>query len=155
VSGTTAIGQPAAAPRARRPFGVRLYLTLGFAAVAMIAAGFSYILISGSSDDAASERAADITVGRTVRLADRIGAHPSGASLAEIESISDPGYSAWAFDDRGHLLAERSTSSSPPGAGPPPASRCSCSGRRWRPARSRGGWTDAPTARRRAVLLTA
>ncbi len=107
MSGTTAIGQPAAAPRARRPFGVRLYLTIGFAAVAMIAAGFSYILISGSSDDAASERAADITVGRTVRLADRIGAHPTAAAAAEIDSISDPGYSAWAFDDRGRLLTPR------------------------------------------------
>ena len=46
--------------------------------MASIAAGFSYLLITGSSDEAASEQAADITVGRTVRLADRIGAHPAG-----------------------------------------------------------------------------
>ncbi len=104
MSGTTAIGQPAKAPRSRRPFGVRLYLTIGFAAVALITAGFSYVLISGSSEDAASERAADITVGRTVRLADRIGAHPLSLAPAEIESISDPGYSAWVFDEEGRLL---------------------------------------------------
>ena len=104
MSGTTAIGQPAKASGTRRPFGVRLYLTLAFAAVALIAAGFSYVLISGSSDDAASERAADITVGRTVRLADRIGSHPVGRASGEIESISDPGYSAWVFDGKGHRL---------------------------------------------------
>jgi signal transduction histidine kinase len=104
VSGTTAIGKPSKATGARRPFGVRLYLTIAFAAVALIAAGFSYVLISGSSDDAASERAADITVGRTVRLADRIGAHPVGRSTSELESISDPGYSAWVFDGQGRRL---------------------------------------------------
>lgn len=104
VSDTTAIAQPGAATRTRRPFGVRLYLTIGFAAVALITAGFSYILISGSSEDAASQRAADITVGRTVRLADRIGAHPWTLVSAELESISDPGYSAWVFDRRGQLI---------------------------------------------------
>ncbi len=104
MSGATAIGQPAKGSRTRRPFGVRLYLTLAFAAVALIAAGLSYVLISGSSDNAASERAADITVGRTVRLADRIGAHPVGRASTEIESISDPGYSAWVFDGQGHRL---------------------------------------------------
>jgi signal transduction histidine kinase len=104
VNGTTAIGQPTAASQTRRPFGVRLYLTIGFAAVALITAGFSYALISGSSENAASERSADITVGRTVRLADRIGTHPWTLARPELESISDPGYSAWAFDDRGHLL---------------------------------------------------
>ena len=107
MSGTTAIGQSAGATRTRRPFGVRLYLTIGFAAVALITAGISYILITGSSEKAASERAADITVGRTVRLADRIGAHPVSASATEVESITDPGYSAWVFGERGRLLTPR------------------------------------------------
>jgi signal transduction histidine kinase len=107
VSDATAIRQGASTPRSRRPFGVRLYLTIGFAAVALITAGFSYVLITGSSEDAASERAADITVGRTVRLADRIGAHPRAAASTEINSISDPGYAAWVFDADGHLLTAR------------------------------------------------
>ncbi len=101
---TTAIGQTAAASRTRRPFGVRLYLTIGFAAVALITAGFSYLLVSGSSNDAASGRASDIIVGRTVRLADRIGTHPWKLARAETESITDPGYSSWVFDDKGKLL---------------------------------------------------
>jgi signal transduction histidine kinase len=83
---------------------MRLYLTIGFAAVAMITAGFSYLLVSGSSNNAASERASDIIVGRTVRLADRIGTHPWTLARAELESITDPGYSAWVFDEKGHLL---------------------------------------------------
>ena len=80
-----AIGQPATVARSRRPFGVRLYLTLGFAAVASIAAGFSYLLVTGSSDQAAGEQAANITLGRTARLADRIGAHPLASAAAQIE----------------------------------------------------------------------
>jgi two-component system phosphate regulon sensor histidine kinase PhoR len=116
VSRSTAIRQPAPATRSRRPFGVRLYLTIGFAAVAMITAGFSYVLVSGSSRNAASERSADITVGRTVRLADRIGAHPWSMARAELESISDPGYAAWVFDDRGRLLTPRFSRGVPLGA---------------------------------------
>jgi signal transduction histidine kinase len=102
-----ALGQPASGGRSRRPFGVRLYLTLGFAAVASIAAGFSYLLITGSSDEAAGEQAADITLGRTVRLADRIGGRPASEAAAEISSISDPGYSAWVFDAKHNLLTPR------------------------------------------------
>jgi signal transduction histidine kinase len=104
ASGSAAIGDASPAARPRRPFGVRIYLTIAFAAVALIAAGLSYLLITGSSDEAASERAADITVGRTVRLADRIGIHPRGEVAVQLSSVSDPGFSAWAFDRRGHLL---------------------------------------------------
>ncbi len=102
-----AIGQPATVARSRRPFGVRLYLTLGFAAVASIAAGFSYLLITGSSDQAASEQAADVTIGRTVRLADRVGGHPPAGAAALISSVGDQGYSAWVFDAHDRLLTPR------------------------------------------------
>ena len=102
-----AIGQPATVPRSRRPFGVRLYLTLGFAAVASIAAGFSYLLVTGSSDQAAGEQAANITLGRTARVADRIGAHRLANATAQIDLVKDQGYSAWAFDARRRLLTPR------------------------------------------------
>src|ERR671922_91942 len=101
------IGQPTTVAQSRRPFGVRLYLTLGFAAVASIAAGFSYLLVTGSSDEAAGEEAANITVGRAGRIADRIGAHPSASATAQIESVNDQGFSAWAFDARRRLLTPR------------------------------------------------
>jgi two-component system phosphate regulon sensor histidine kinase PhoR len=102
-----AIGQPATVARSRRPFGVRLYLTLGFAAVASIAAGFSYLLVTGSSEGAAGEQAANITLGRTARLADRISAHPSANAAAQIDLVKDQGFSAWAFDADGRLLTPR------------------------------------------------
>jgi two-component system phosphate regulon sensor histidine kinase PhoR len=102
-----AIGQPATVARSRRPFGVRLYLTLGFAAVASIAAGFSYLLVTGSSDEAAGEQAANITLGRTSRLADRISAHPSANAAAQIDRVKDQGFSAWAFDAHRRLLTPR------------------------------------------------
>ena len=46
-----AIGDSAVGGRLKRPFGVRLYLTIGFAAVALIAAGLSYLLLTGSSEE--------------------------------------------------------------------------------------------------------
>jgi signal transduction histidine kinase len=102
-----AIGQPDAAARSRRPFGVRLYLTLSFAAVALITAGFSYVLTTGSSNEAASERAADVTVGRTVRLADRVGSRSPQAAPSAITTVMDSGFAAWAFDSHHRLLTPR------------------------------------------------
>ena len=102
-----AIGQPATVARSRRPFGVRLYLTLGFAAVASIAAGFSYLLVTGSSDEAAGEQAANITLGRAARLANRVSAHPSANATAQIDLVKDQGFSAWVFDAHHHLLTPR------------------------------------------------
>src|SRR3954451_4415635 len=102
-----AIGDAAGRGRSKRPFGVRLYLTIGFAAVALIAAGLSYVLLTGSSDSAASQRAADITVGRAVSLADRIGRHPAGTSQQQFQSIGDPGFSAWVWDRNRNLLTSR------------------------------------------------
>jgi two-component system phosphate regulon sensor histidine kinase PhoR len=102
-----AIGESAGTGRSKRPFGVRLYLTLGFAAVALIAAGLSYLLLTGSSDEAASQRAADITVGRAVGLADRIGRHPAGQSQNQFATIADPGFSSWVYGRNRTLLTSK------------------------------------------------
>ena len=91
-------------PRAPRPVGVRLYLALAFGAVALITAGLSVLLVSDSSEDTASERAEEITVGRSVRLADRIGDRSPRAATTLLTDVTDPGYAAWAFDRRGELL---------------------------------------------------
>ena len=89
---------------ARRPFGVRLYLALAFAAIALITAGISFALVSSSSEGTASERAVEINLGRTVRLADRVGDRPPGAAPTLLADITDPGYSAWVFNRRGELV---------------------------------------------------
>src|SRR5215208_937897 len=93
----------------KRPFGVRLYLTIGFAAVALITAGLSFLLLTGSSDEAASQRAADISVGRAVSLADRIGSHVPDKAQKQFGTITDSGFSAWVFDrDRKLITSKRS-----------------------------------------------
>src|SRR4051794_18585967 len=102
-----AIGESAGAGRSKRPFGVRLYLTIGFAAVALIAAGVSFLLLTGSSDEAASQRAADITVGRAVGLADRIGRHAAGQAQNQFQSVADPGFSAWVYGRNRALLTSK------------------------------------------------
>jgi len=91
-------------PRARRPVGVRLYLAIAFAAVALITAGLSVLLVSNATEDTANERAVEITVGRTVRLADRIGDRPPKVAPTVLADITDPGYAAWVFDDKGKLV---------------------------------------------------
>src|SRR3954451_25026613 len=102
-----AIGESTGMGRSKRPFGVRLYLTIGFAGVALIAAGLSYLLLTGSSDEAASQRAADITVGRAVGLADRIGRHAAGQAQNQFASIADPGFSAWVYGRNRALLTSK------------------------------------------------
>jgi signal transduction histidine kinase len=88
----------------RRPFGVRLYLALAFAAVAIITAGLAYLLVADTGQQAADEDLVQLAVGRTVGLADEIGARPQRAARTAVAGISDQGYSAWVFDADGRLV---------------------------------------------------
>src|SRR5439155_8381897 len=89
---------------ARRPFGVRLYLALAFAAVALIAAGLSYVLASGSSESAAQHSSSEIAVGRTASLADSLGAARANQTKTEVGEKTDANYAAWAYNASGKLL---------------------------------------------------
>jgi signal transduction histidine kinase len=91
----------------RRPFGVRLYLALAFAAVALIAAGLSYVLASGSSQSAAERSSAQIAVARTVRLADRLGVAPARQAATLLERRTSANYAAWIYNVRGRLVTPR------------------------------------------------
>jgi signal transduction histidine kinase len=93
----------------RRPFGVRLYLALAFAAVALIAAGLSYVLASGSSQSAAEHSSAEIAAGRTVRLADALGAAPSHRTPEILQGRTDATYAAWVYNASGKLLTPRTS----------------------------------------------
>ena len=88
----------------RRPFGVRLYLAVAFAAVALITAGLAYLLVSDTGQQAADEDLAQLAVGRTVGLADEIGNRPPRAAAATLAGITEQGYSAWVFDREGGLI---------------------------------------------------
>jgi len=58
--------------RKRRPFGVRLWLGLMFSAIGILTGATVYIVVAGSSEGAAESRTADLAVGRTLRLRERV-----------------------------------------------------------------------------------
>ena len=93
----------------RRPFGVRLYLALAFAAVALITAGLAYLLVSDTGQKAADEDLTQLAVGRTVGLADEIGNRPPRAAAATLAGITEQGYSAWVFDVQGALITPKTS----------------------------------------------
>jgi signal transduction histidine kinase len=87
----------------RRPFGVRLYLAVAFAAVALITAGLAYLLVSDRGERAAADELTQIAIGRTVSLADEIGNRPRKAAATTLAGITEEGYSAWVFAADGKL----------------------------------------------------
>lgn len=93
----------------RRRFGVRLFLAVAFAAVALIAAGLAYLLVSDTEEETAGAELTQLAVGRTVGLADEIGTRPRRAAAATLAGIPEEGFSAWVFDAEGVLTStERS-----------------------------------------------
>lgn len=65
--------RPAIRPiRSKRPFGVRLWLALMFAAIGILTGTTVYLFVSGSSENAAESRTSDLAAGRTNRLQDNV-----------------------------------------------------------------------------------
>jgi len=98
-----------ATARRRRPFGVRLYLALAFAAVALITAGLAYVLANETGAPEADRELTDLAAGRTGGLADAIGQRPRSDTAATLAGSTDPAFAAWAFDTDGKLLTPRAT----------------------------------------------
>ncbi len=84
--------------------GMRLWLGASFAAVGLITAAIVYFIITDSSESVLSDRAAEIGVGRTVRLADRVG-EAKGDPGDVISGASSMGFQAWYFDTSGEVVA--------------------------------------------------
>src|SRR5664279_2292817 len=77
--------RPAIQPtRTRRPFGVRLWLALMFAAIGILTGTSVYIFVSGSSENAAESRSADLAAGRTGRLKERVEDTLPAAPLTKV-----------------------------------------------------------------------
>lgn len=103
-----AIGAP---PGRRRAFGVRLWLALMFAAIGILAGTSVYVLVSGSSENAAESRSVDLAAGRTLRLREQIEsqlpeekltrANAPGQTLAQSRSES---FRTWLFNTEGNLV---------------------------------------------------
>jgi signal transduction histidine kinase/HAMP domain-containing protein len=91
----------------RRPFGVRLYLAVAFAAVALITAGLAYLLVSDTGERAADDELTQLAIGRTVSLADEIGNRRHRAAATTLAGITEEGYSAWVFNSDGRLTTTK------------------------------------------------
>ncbi len=90
--------------RAGPRVGMRLWLAASFAAVGLITAAVVYLIVINSSETALSDRAEELAVGRTISLADRVGAR-KGDPQDVIAGAQDTGFRAWYFDSAGRLLA--------------------------------------------------
>jgi signal transduction histidine kinase/HAMP domain-containing protein len=99
-----ALRTPDGSIRPRRRVGVRLWLGLAFAGVGIVTGASVYLFVSGSSEESAQERSVEITVGRTVRVADELGEFKRGASQAVLEDNRSEDFVAWAFDRMGHAI---------------------------------------------------
>src|SRR5918995_3183599 len=99
-----ALRRPDGPVRPQRRVGVRLWLGLAFAGVVIITGASVYAFVSGSSEESAQERSVEISVGRTVRLADELGAFERDASKDVLEDNRSEDFVAWSFDRKGRLI---------------------------------------------------
>jgi two-component system, OmpR family, sensor histidine kinase ResE len=83
---------------------MRVWLAAGFALVGLITATIIFLFVTNSSQDVLSERSTELAVGRTFRLADRVGA-PDADVEAEVQAANGEGFSAWYFDSNRELVA--------------------------------------------------
>lgn len=93
--------------RRRRRIGIRWWLGLAFATVGLITAASVYLIVTRSSEQVISQQSGEIAVGRTVRIADRLGSSPQAETPQLLERYRARSYSAWAFDRRGQRLSPR------------------------------------------------
>ena len=93
--------------RGHRPFGVRLYLAIAFAGVALITAGLAFLLVNETGQQEADERLDEIAAGRTFSLADQVGDVDAGKAQSTLDVATQDGFSAWVFDVDGEFLTTR------------------------------------------------
>lgn len=94
---------PEPIPRRRR-FGVRLWLSLAFAAVGIVTGISVYVFVSGSSDQSAEERSTELAIGQTVRLAEQVEQAAPALADEVVEGARSESYAAWVYDRKGELV---------------------------------------------------
>ena len=83
---------------------MRLWLGAAFAAVGLVTAATVYFFVGDSSERVLSDRSNEIALGRTIRLADRVG-DAEGDPADVVAGAIGGGFQAWYFDPNGHLVA--------------------------------------------------
>jgi signal transduction histidine kinase/HAMP domain-containing protein len=87
----------------RRRVGVRLWLTLAFAAVG-IATGISvYVFLSGSSEQSAQERSVEIAIGETFRLSEQVEQVGRRRVDEVVAASRSESFVPWVFSREGNL----------------------------------------------------
>ncbi len=89
-------------PRRRR-FGVRLWLSLAFAAVGIVTGISVYAFVSGSSEESAQERSTEIATGETVRLAGRVRGGSLKSVRKAVAQARSESFAPWVFSRRREL----------------------------------------------------
>ena len=83
---------------------MRVWLAAGFTFVCVLTAGIVYAFVINSSQQTLSDRSTELAVGRTFRLADRLGQDHANADT-EVQAASGEGFNAWYFDLDGTQVA--------------------------------------------------
>jgi signal transduction histidine kinase/HAMP domain-containing protein len=76
---------------------MRLWLAAGFTVVGLLTVTIMLIAVTNSSEQVLSERSTELAVGRTIRLADRLG-EPGLDIEAQMQAANGEGFAAWYFD---------------------------------------------------------
>ena len=93
--------------RTRRPFGVRLWLALMFAAIGILTGTSVYLFVTQSSEEAAEEGATEIAQGRALELATRLGSEPRAEIDEELADYWTEAFSPWVFNRDDELISDR------------------------------------------------
>jgi signal transduction histidine kinase/HAMP domain-containing protein len=85
---------------------VRLWLSLAFAAVGIVASVAVYIFVSNSSEQAAEERSTEVAIGQTFQLAQQVEQASNELADEIVLTARSESYAAWVFDRRGRLITQ-------------------------------------------------
>jgi two-component system, OmpR family, sensor histidine kinase ResE len=85
---------------------VRLWLSLAFAAVGIVASVSVYVFLSNSSEQSAEERSAELAIGQTFRLAQQVEQASNELADEVVETARSESYAAWVFDRKGRLITQ-------------------------------------------------
>ncbi len=115
---------PAIQPvRAKRPFGVRLWLALMFAAIGILTGATVYLFVSQSSEGTAEDSGAELALGRSLSLATdlqtALAAQNGGLTTKQANEItaafSNGAFAPWVVDGENELLTQRLIEGAEPG----------------------------------------
>jgi two-component system phosphate regulon sensor histidine kinase PhoR len=100
--------RPAIQPiRPNRPFGVRLWLALMFAAIGILTGASVYLFVSASSESAAEDTATQLAQGRALDLANDLEQVPGRDSRQVTIQYRNDAFAPWVFNSDNELLTRR------------------------------------------------